>query len=301
MSRVTVVGATGFVGTHVMRALLAAGHEVSARPRSGLTTRGADRHRQRLDDRPPAAMVNCAGLTHGTLAELQAANVELVADLLRQLVGSDTRFVQIGSAAEYGPGPLGVPITEDHPARPVSDYGATKLAATGLILDAARDGLVSGAVLRVFNAVGAGSSEELLPGRAAHLLRLALQDGGPVRLGPLAATRDFVDMRDVADVVVAAVSASTVSGQILNVGSGQGTTARELVRLLAEAAGYTGPILEAEPDPRRPEGVDWQVADISRTKTLLGWVPRRTLREAVDELWSAASPAATTLSKIVPI
>jgi len=300
VSRVAVAGATGFLGTHVARALREAGHEVITFPRAALAG-GDDRHRwERLHGGTPAVLVNCAGLTHGTQGELEDANIELVARLLRSLAGSDTWFVQIGSAAEYGAGQVGVPVTEDEPAQPLSSYGATKLAATGLVLDSARSGLVRGAVLRVFNPVGAGISEELMPGRAAHLLRLALRDGHAVRVGPLGATRDFVDARDVADAAVAAVSAPEVSGRILNIGSGEGTTARELVRLLAEAAGYAGPILESGPGPGRAEEVDWQVAEISLASALLGWAPRRTLREAVAQLWSAAASAATTSSKIAP-
>ena len=151
--------------------------------------------------------------------------------------------------------------------------------------EAASAGRVDGVVLRVFNPVGAGMSPDSLPGRAVALIRLAARQGGSVALGPLDATRDFVDARDVADAVVAACLAPrTVTGRVINIGSGRGTTARELVALIASAAGYLGEIREEAPGSPRSEAVPWQVADIRAAAALLGWSPRRSLGEAVAAL-----------------
>ena len=279
MVRVALLGAGGFLGSHAARALTAGGHEVIA------LRRGVPLAEQ-LRAAAPGVVVNCAGRTTGSRGELVEANVGLVVELLDALAGGGGRLVQVGSSAEYGPGEPGVPVAEDHPCRPVSAYGETKLAATEATLAAARSSRVAATVLRVFNPVGARMAPESLPGRAALLIRRALRDRGAVELGPLDATRDFVDARDVADAVVAACFAAEAYGQVINVGSGHGSTARELVSTLAAIAGYRGPISEAAPGSPRSEAVPWQVADIRRAATLLDWAPRRTLADAVAALWS---------------
>lgn len=293
-SRVAVVGAGGFLGSHVVRALREAGHNVLPVHRSALT--GASDGAPWLGEGGVRVtmVVNCAGAIRGTPDELRLANVDLVAALLDIVSGREVGMVHLGSGVEYGAGLRGEPVSEDHDARPVSAYGATKLAATKLVLDAARAGDVPGTVLRVFNPVGAGISAELLPGRAAALIRRAVDGGGPVRLGPLGATRDFIDVRDVADAVVSAASEPQGSGRVINIGSGTGTTARALVELLAEVAGYSGPILEADAGAPRPDEIEWQVADISQARALLGWAPRRSLRDAIGQLWAAVARSATT-------
>jgi len=67
--------------------------------------------------------------------------------------GSDP-LVHLGSAAEYGVQPEGVPITESAKPEPVSNYGRSKLAATRKIIAATNDGDIAATVLRVFNPIG---------------------------------------------------------------------------------------------------------------------------------------------------
>lgn len=285
MPRVALVGAGGFIGRHVRQAL-------DAHRRPPLLLSRADaageapRLRRSLVAESVDVLVNCAGTTRGSKAELQAANVTLVATLLEALAGTTIRLIQIGSAAEYGPGEAGHLVREDHGVHPLSDYGISKLAATRLVFAAADQSEVPGVVLRVFNPIGPGISPESLPGRAALQIRGALR-GGAVHLGPLGATRDFVDVRDVADAVAAACFADAVSGRVLNIGSGQATTARELVHQLAAVADYAGPIIEDAAASPRSEAVDWQVAEIGAAGSALGWAPRRSLRDALTSLWEA--------------
>ena len=110
-------------------------------------------------------------------------------------------------------------------------YGVTKLAGTRLVELAAAAGL-DAVVLRVFNPVGPGApvSQPAWParGRAAPGAR----DGTEVRLGPLDTVRDFVDPRDVADAVLAAVAAPALPRPVLNVGSGRGVPVRAMVKEL---------------------------------------------------------------------
>ncbi|MEV6235639.1 NAD(P)-dependent oxidoreductase [Lentzea sp. NPDC051838] len=297
--RVLVIGAGGFLGAHVRRAALDAGFDVVTAGRSPVAS--SPRHLRidlgavtasalaeliaRLE---PRAIVNCAGATEGDARALTTTNVDGVTTLVRALMlaGGGIRLVHLGSAAEYGPGRTGVPVTEWMPPHPIGEYGLTKLLGTQMIVRARVDGL-DGAVLRVFNPVGAGAGRGGLPGRAAAALRAAVADRGDLRLGPLDAVRDFVDARDVADAVLAAVTADWLP-PVLNVGSGRGLSCRDLVKELLAVSGASCAVREDDGGSTRSAGVSWQQADITLATTVLDWRPRRDLADAVADLWSSS-------------
>jgi len=317
MTRVLLFGASGFLGRAAHQALVADSRvdEVvlaGRRPISGVVLTG----RGRLDEVPwvrhdlvsdspaqlaallaevaPDAVVNCAGRLTGGYAELAAANTGAVASLVDAVAATvpTARVVTLGSAAEYGVVTAGRPVRETDPTRPVSGYGVTRLAATRLVELATVTGDIDGVVLRVFNPVGPGLPEQNLAGRTILQLRRALSDGtDEIRLGPLGAYRDFVDVRDVASAVVAAVFAPRPRSVICNVGSGTAVTARALVRLISEAAGYTGSIVEADPESARSAGVDWIAADLRHTASALGWAPLHSLAESAELAWAEAAAA----------
>ncbi len=90
----------------------------------------------------PTVIVNAAGATLGEPADLVRANVIAVEALLastRDNAGH-ARFVQLGSAAEYGGGPHGTSLDEQTEPRPAGPYGVTKLAGSELVLRAQRNG-----------------------------------------------------------------------------------------------------------------------------------------------------------------
>jgi nucleoside-diphosphate-sugar epimerase len=200
------------------------------------------------------------------------------------LAGGPVRLVHLGSAAEYGLTEPGVPVSESAIPRPVGEYGATKLAGTRLVQQAGAAGL-DPVVLRVFNPVGPEAPEGSLPGRVMSELRRALADGTEVRLGPLEAVRDFIDARDVAEAVIAAATAPRLPHPVLNVGSGVGTPARTLVKLLVSISGYTGEVQEDLPGSTRSQGVLWQQADITAATLDLDWRPRRDLATSLADWW----------------
>jgi nucleoside-diphosphate-sugar epimerase len=299
--RILVTGASGFLGAHVRRAAQAAGMEVHTVSRSPLPD--SPRH-HRLDlgadsvlrivgvltQVAPDAVVHCAGATQGDLEALSGTNINGTHALVRALLlaGAKARLVHLGSAAEYGRCLPGVPVSELMPARPVSAYGATKLAATRIV-EMARGAGLDGVVLRVFNPVGAGAPENSLPGRAASVLRRAMVDGSDLRLGPLDAVRDFVDARDVADAVLAATTArDLLLPPVLNIGSGQGVAARTLVKELLNVSGAACAVREDDPAPPRSADVPWQQGEITLARCALGWWPRRDLTDSVAELWRSS-------------
>ena len=287
--RLLIIGASGYLGAHVRSRARAAGIEVVAASRSG-------QHRLDLADGPrrvatvieavaPDAVVNCAGATSGP--DLVAANLHgthaLAEAMLRTRPGR--RLVHLGSAAEYGPAE--VPVSEGTAARPASLYGVTKLAGTRLVELAAAAGL-DAAVLRVFNPVGPGAPPTSLPGRLAAELKAALRQGTDVRLGPQDTVRDFVDARDVADAVIAAVCAPALRHTVVNIGAGRGVPVRSVVKQLIAISGYQGPVIEDALAPVRSADVPWQQADITRAAQDLGWTPHRELTTSLTDLWEAS-------------
>jgi NDP-hexose 4-ketoreductase len=302
--RILIIGASSFLGGHLLREAGLAGHDVvtagrSAVPRSprhyrlDLVADGAERIADLLTAVSPGVVVNCAGATAGTPDALAAINVTAVSALVTAMLtsGSRARLVQIGSAAEYGWAQEGIPVTESAVPRPASLYGVTKLAGTTLT-ELARTAGLDAVVLRVFNVVGGGAPEDGLPGRAAAQLRQAMAAGTDIRLGPLDGVRDFVDARDVADAVLAAAAAPLLPHAVINVASGHGVASRTLVEELIAVSGYQAEILEDAAGSARTAALPWMQADISRARHDLGWQPVRDLKAAVSDLWEASCDAA---------
>ena len=174
-------------------------------------------------------VVNCAGATRGSLDELRSGNVEITAKVSSALTAlGHVHLIHLGSAAEYGAHRTGEPITENTPARPVSDYGVTKLEATRHLVAAGRAGRLTATVLRVFNPLGRGSAASTLPGRAAQEIHAAVRRGDDsITLGSLESWRDYIDARDVGGAVAAAVQTVPDGATVLNVGRGEAVHTRE--------------------------------------------------------------------------
>lgn len=305
---VLLFGASGFIGTQVDAAL-------DRDPRAGAVTRvgrqrrdgpaagwithdlvaaGADGLAALVRSVRPDAVINCVGRLSGDTAQLVEANTLVTARMIEAVAreAPAARLVVLGSAAEYGRTPYGSLVSEDHPASPIAPYGVTRLASTQLVRLAVSGQRLDAAVLRVFNPIGPGVPPENLLGRAAASIRAALEEGkDTVVLGPLDAHRDFVDVRDVATAITAAALADQVKEPVLNVGSGRPVRCREAVRMMAEAAGFTGRVVETDPPSGRSGAVDWSAADVSRLGRSLGWTPRYGLRASVEATWHSSEPA----------
>ncbi|MFI0036681.1 NAD-dependent epimerase/dehydratase family protein [Streptomyces mutabilis] len=294
--RILVLGFTGYLGGHVaerLRALsgarvLGGGRSPAADVPVDLATDSAERLARALAEADVDTVVNCAGATGGdpvALAELNARGPAVLCAALRRTRPA-ARLVHLGSAAEYGPGAGRVAVAESAPTRPVTAYGATKLAGTVTVATSDLDAVV----LRVGNPVGPGAPSTGLPGRVTGLLRAAGQDPeAVVPLGDLSAFRDFVDVRDVARAAERAVTAPGPLPPVLNIGGGEAVPVRRLVRTLADIAGFRGRIEEQGAGSARSEQVSWQCSDITAARTALDWRPSYSLDESLAALWSAGA------------
>jgi UDP-glucose 4-epimerase len=306
--RILVTGGAGFIGSNVVDRLLARGHEVAVLddlssgfrefvdPRvsfhhASITDRAAvervlagfrpevvDHHAAQIDVRrsvsDPAfdAEVNVLG----GLRLLEACTRHGV----RKFVYAST------GGAIYGEGRQ-LPAAEDHPVNPESPYGASKHALEHyLYLWKLLHGL-DYTVLRYPNVYGPRQNPHGEAGVNAIFIGLMLAGKRPRVFGSGEQVRDYLYVDDVVEANVAALIAG--SGEILNLGTGIGTSVLDIVRELNRILGTS---IEPLHEPARPGEVQRIYLDAARARRVLGWVPTvafpEGLRRTVE--WSRTHP-----------
>jgi UDP-glucose 4-epimerase len=307
-----VTGAAGYIGAHVVAAMLVAGEPVVGL--DDLSTGDprrlpADVPLIRADvtdmDAVRAALArhHITGVMH--LAGVKSApestrrpihyyrqNVGAVATLLEAMTDLRVRrLVFSSSAAVYG-APRTTTVSERTPTCPINPYGQSKLAAEQLIAAAGRAHDISWVALRYFNAVGAGGpglgdqgTANLIPlafraARTGEPLTVAgdrwpTADGTPVR--------DYVHVSDLARAHCLVARNPAATG-IYNVGAGRGHSVREVLSAVSLATGLEVPQRAGPPRPGDPPAI---VARIDKIRDELGWRPAHTLAQAVASAWQA--------------
>lgn len=313
--RVVVLGGTGYLGRRIGEAFRADGAEVHLVSRGPARPGPADGRHVRLDllaagtrrltgffgSVRPDVVVNAAGLVwRGDEAEMTAGNADLVTRVTDALtcLPRPPRLIQLGTVHEYGAGTPGTGTSEDQEPAPVTPYGRTKLLGTQAVLRAAAEDGLDGVVLRLANVIGAGVPAGSLFGRvAAHLgeaARARHLGGEPeeLRLPPLRAHRDVLDVHDAVDAVRAAATApgTNLSGRVVNIGRGAAVQMDALVHRMVELSGVRLPVVETVADQPARTDTQWQQLDVSRALRVLGWQPRRTLDASLRDLLSATVP-----------
>jgi len=219
---IALTGGTGFLGSHVADALLAAGHRVriAVRPTSDLRwLKGKPLEIQVSDLTSPrdcdrllhetSQLVHCAGVvTARQDAEFQSGNVQTTECLLGAAARSWARkpkatFLLVSSLAAHGPAPLNRPAVESNPCRPITAYGRSKLAAERAVVSA--PGEFRRVVLRPPSLYGP-RDREFLP-----LLKTASR-GWTARLGNRLTGLSLVDGRDAAAAIVALLATPSANG-----------------------------------------------------------------------------------------
>ena len=221
------------------------------------------------------------------------------------------RIVFSSTAATYGE-PDAAPIAESAPTRPTNPYGASKLAVDHMLASYAAAHGFAAVSLRYFNVAGALISDGLRLGERhdteTHLIPIALQvaSGQRERLsihGVDYATpdgtcvRDYIHVLDLADAHVRALDRvlDRVSGSsgpdagehlICNLGSGSGSSVREVVETVRRVTGKPTPAAEA---PRRPGDPAVLIASNELAAAELGWAPTRDLEQMVADAWRFVS------------
>jgi GDP-4-dehydro-6-deoxy-D-mannose reductase len=287
---ILIVGAHGFLATHLMQRLRAAGPlrliGIGRQPQAPKGTddyfhldfsspKASEELRLMLTTAAPAWIFHLVGAPRPSAAESVATNVLPAAILLdgAARAAPNASIVLVGSAAEYGipPDPRQL-LSESQPCIPVNLYGATKLAQTHLGLGAAREGLCV-AIARPFNLIGPGIPPSFLPGAVVARAIQAIARGSPeVEVGNVDVLRDFVAVEDAADALVR-LAAARAAGEIFNICSGSPTSIRHVVTaLLAEFS----PALSYRTNPAlvRAGDAPCVVGSAEKLRSRLGWKPQ---------------------------
>ncbi len=292
-----VTGAAGFLGSALANRLAADGHAVrglddlsagdpARLAKAVLFTRGD------VNDRPKlwTLLQDVACVYHLAARvsvpesvlyprEYNAVNVGGTVSVMEAMRDAGVqRVVLVSSGAVYGEHGR-QPLDEAQPPNPRSPYAVSKLSAEYYVQTIGQLWGIETVALRVFNAYGPGQ-----PLPAAHapviprFLKQALQGGSLVAHGDGQQTRDYVYVDDVVEALAAAATAQQINRQVINVGSGQETSVRELARLVGDATGHSVDVLYSKAENG---GVSRMCADLRLAAERLGFRPRVSLAEGL--------------------
>lgn len=190
------------------------------------------------------------------------------------------RVVHTSTSEVYGTA-LEVPISEDHPLQGQSPYAASKIGGDKMAEALHRQRGVPLVTVRPFNTYGPRQSERAV---IPTIIGQCLSGEGEVRLGNLSPTRDFNYVADTVDGFVRAAVADGAVGRTLNVGSGREVSIGELVDVIADVVGTDVTVVQEEERVRPDDAeVDRLLCDATRAREVLGWEPRHTLEEGLEE------------------
>lgn len=298
--RVLVTGASGFIGSHVVRRLVAEGAEVHALtsgvssvypPRLMDVRRDIRLHEANLMDRSamdslvrasrPQLVLHLGAYTHvgkswQRIDECIQVNVQGTVNLLLALEATGyERFVYTGTSEIYGDVP--VPFHEDSPVNPISPYSVAKYAGERYCRMFFHGYGWPVVMVRPFNAYGPWQSpDRVIPEIIGRALR-----GEPLRMTQGTQTREFNYVEDLADGFVRLATAPGIEGELFNLGCGQEVSMRDLATMVLRLMGDpVAPQFGALPE--RPTEIRRMVSDSTKALSTLGWKPSVLLEEGLS-------------------
>ncbi len=315
--RVLVVGGAGYIGSHIVRHLLNANHDViilddlstgHSRLVQGdnfIEGRLGDAallndlfKKERIDAVMHFAAFSQVGESMHHPLKYYRNNLAETVNLLKAMIDNGVNhFVFSSTAAVYGE-PQEIPITETHPCLPTNPYGNTKLAVERLLADCDAAHGLKFIALRYFNAAGADDSAEIgeLHDPETHLIpnlfRAALGQIEHIQLFGTdyptkdgTCIRDYIHVNDLAQAHLLALDALLAGGKsnIYNLGNNNGFSVREVIEKTQSVIGKPIPVRDS---PRRAGDPAVLVASAEKIKKELGWRPSYdSLETIIDTAW----------------
>ena len=308
ISCVLVTGAAGGIGWAVTKLLRERGISViacdnfdtgmSRESDPGVTWEKMDIADPELPDRLSAHKIDAA--IHCAARLAPRSMQEPTADVRTNCLGSMQvfewcaradvqRLIFLSSSAVYGEQPRR-PIKETDPVSAGTIYVASKLACESFLPILEKGHGLRWTVLRLFATYGPTHRPSKAQGIVNVMLTQLLEGNEVIVKGSLDRVRDLVYVDDTARAIVETLFAEGAHGRVLNVGTGQGHTVRELIYTLAEALGRRREELRIEETAGTPGDPEYSVPDISAIRGAVGFSPSVDLRTGIERLVELRSP-----------
>lgn len=303
--RYVVTGAAGFIGSHLLRALLDRGHDATGwdaftdyydpalkeENAEGLPVERIDLVEDTLDLSGLDGVFHLAGQPGvrsfgGVFPIYVRQNILASQRVFEAAAAAGTRVVLASSSSVYGDA-AAYPTSEDAVPKPISPYGLTKLASEHLAYAYGGEFGLDWVALRYFTVFGPRQR----PDMALAKIVACLAEGLPFELyGDGTQSRSFTYVDDVVEATILSMEVAPAS-TVYNVGGGVEASMLEIIELLSEAAGRP---LELRPGPRREGDPARTSADTTRIRAGVGWEARTSLREGLEAQWRWAADRVAT-------
>ena len=296
--KILVTGGTGFIGHHLVLAMLAGGHQVTVLGRRQVPT----------NPLPPGVRYESGGLHDPVLLRTLLADVQAVAhlasatvpgtgdkapltDVETNLVGTlhlldamvgmgCQRLLYLSSGGTVYGVPQKIPLDEGQALAPIGSYGIVKVAIESYLTLYQRNHGLSPVIIRASNPYGPFQGNLSVQGIVGTYLNRALK-AEPLEIwGDGSAVRDYIHISDLTRLCLTALESEQT--EIYNGGTGVGTSVRQIAELIAEVTGLP---ISITYQPGRKLDVPVSSLDIAKARRDFNWVPQIGLAEGIAQTW----------------